>query len=97
MHCYTTYRKKLLQKRILFNQFLPLDQLYQELQRKQLTKGGYNSLKKLHFVDKGKITCLSCLFFSSKHSVHQKCFTGITEPCYFELPMNSNNKNEIKN
>ena len=46
MHCYTTYRKKLLQRRILFTQFLPLDQLYQELQRKQLTKGGYNSLKK---------------------------------------------------
>ena len=39
----------MLQRRILFNQFLPLDQLYQELQRKQLTKGGYNSLKQTSF------------------------------------------------
>lgn len=82
MHRYTTYRKKLLQRRILFNQFLPLDQLYQELQRKQLTKGGYNSLKK-NFILLTKVKSHAChaCFFSSKHSVHQRCFTGITEPC----------------
>lgn len=74
MHRYTTYRKKLLQRRILFNQFLPLDQLYQELQRKQLTKGGYNSLKK-NFILLTKVkshACHACFF-----PVNIQCTKGV--------------------
>lgn len=74
MHCYTTYRKKLLQRRILFDQFLPLDQLYQELQRKQLTKGGYNSLKK-NFILLTKVkshACHACFF-----PVNIQCTKGV--------------------